>query len=380
MSNKKITVLHFLCGLKSGGVEQMLINYYSNMNREQCQFDICYQHEPIKLCIDGFKKLGCRTYRVPSKAVHPIQNAIETYRLIKKNHYDVVHAHMDLNNFIPLFCAKMAGVRVRISHSHISKKGTSKLFYIYAAICKFLIKLSATEFFACGKDAGLYLYGEKIAQSDKMVVIHNAINISEFLFDPTKREIERAKLHIKDELVIGHIGRFAEQKNHLFLVDLFSNIHKKRPDAILLLVGTGELEDNVHNKVKMLKLEDSVIFYGVSGHISDLYQAMDVFVLPSLYEGFPVAGIEAQVSGLPTFFSDSITRDVEISEHAHFLMLNDKLDNWANSILLYSSTRKLTVQTLAMMENKGFDILKEAVKLQILYRNLVLYKKENINE
>lgn len=366
--NKNIRIAYFVPGLISGGVEQMLINYCSYMDKNKLLFDVIYQHEPVEVCLQKIEKAGCHTYRIPSKAHHPIKNFIFTYKIIKKGKYDIVHSHMNLMNFIPLFCAMICGVKVRISHSHIAKKDKSFLYTCFANICKILTKTFATDFFACGEEAAMYMYGKKMLSNKKISIINNAIDINKFQFNKKVRKEIRGRLNIEDKLVIGHIGRFTEQKNHHKLIEIFKEINQIEKQSVLLLIGTGELENQIRKRVLDLNLENSVLFLGARSDINELYQAMDVFVFPSLYEGLGIVAIEAQAAGLPCIVADTVPKEAFITDLIQTVSLNDYAKEWSKKILIASKNenRKNTQNDI---QNAGYDIKIEAKKLEQKYIN-----------
>lgn len=355
-----IKVLHVVSGLVSGGVEQMLINYYSHMDRDRFQFDILYQHEPITACLRKFTDLGCNTYRIPSKREHPLRNFLETYRVIKRGHYDVVHAHMTLTNFIPLLGAKLCGVPTRISHSHATVEECNPFL---AKLFRLLTRRFATDYFACGNDAAAFLYGQKICNSNKITIVRNAIDVDHFAFNDSMRVDERKKLGVSDRFVIGHIGRFTEQKNHKFLIDVFREIYHVKPNSVLILVGAGELRNEIKDKVAKSGLQDAVLFLEPRADVSSLYQAFDVFLLPSLYEGLSLTSIEAQTCGLPCLFSDRITKECKLTESVQFLPIDHDTTIWVQAVLNLCKTyvRKSNYEEI---RQAGFDIVTQVYKME----------------
>jgi glycosyltransferase involved in cell wall biosynthesis len=365
MEEKKvIKVLHSVCGLKSGGVEQMILNYYKNMDRSRFQFDIVYQHEPVDTCLRQFAGLGCSTFRVPSKSRHPIGNFIQTLKIMKMNNYDIVHAHMTYMNFITLFCAALSGIKIRISHSHTCEKPI--LPKVLCLVCKYLTKLTATDFLACGHYAAAALYGDKIAVSRRVSILHNAIDYKKFCFNEGVRENERNLLGVEGKFVIGHIGRFVKIKNQEFLIDVFSQVYKNDKNTVLILVGAGEMEDQIRDKVSRLGLMNAVIILNVREDISSLYQAFDLFVLPSYSEGLGIVLIEAQATGLQCIASDTVSPETNISDVIHYLPLEAGPAYWAKKIIETrgNSSRK----TFNMnSESINYDIDKSVEKLESYY-------------
>lgn len=233
----KIRVMHFVSGLVSGGVEQMLVNYCNNMDHDKFEFIVVYQHEPVELCINKIKAAGCKTIRITARNESFVKNIVDSYKIIKEYKPDIIHCHMNLMNFCPAFPAMLSGVKVRISHSHIAEKEKSFIYKIMANICKTLIKISSNVFLSCGQEAGYYLYGK----NRSFTIINNAINLEEFRY---RSYNFRNSLNLQDKVVVGHVGRFSEQKNHKRLLDIFKEFLKLEKNATLLLAGTGELEES----------------------------------------------------------------------------------------------------------------------------------------
>lgn len=361
--NEKNKICHIVCGLKSGGVEAMIFNYCSNMDKSKYEWHLLYQHEPSQKNIEELRKIGFRLKRIASKAKHPIKNYIETYKYLKNNKINVVHCHMTLMNFIPLIAANQLGIKIRICHSHNSDVRNKNIFIKRLnEILKRKCIQNATNLLACGEEAGKYMYG-----NSKFTIINNAIELSKFEYNINYRNIIRKKHGIKETTkVIGNIGRFTNQKNHFFIIDLFNEIQKEEKNVILMLIGDGELKSEIERKVKLLHLEDKVIFTGIVPNVNEYYSAFDLFILPSLWEGLPVVGIEAQVSGLKCFFSENIDRNIIIDNKKSF-MLSIELYSWKNKIIesINSSySRKIDIENF-----KDFNINEKVKKLIEIYNS-----------
>ncbi len=363
---KKIKVLHVIGSLNVGGAENVAMNYARFIDRTKFQCDYLvfgeeegtYEKEAIRL---GSKVIHSNS---PRKGY---SNFLKNLKMILRNgKYDIVHTHTLLNNGLILKAASSVKITKRVSHSHSTDSGKKETFFykIYAFLMKRLIRKYATDFLACGKDAGEYLYGEKLFK-EKGVVIHNGIDTQKFIFNENKRSIVRKKLFKNHNLVIGHIGRLSEVKNHLFLLDIFNELQKLNRNTSLLIVGDGVLRLTIERKVKELELEDSVFFLGMRSDIEDILQAIDVFVLPSFFEGFPVTLIEAQASGLPCVISSSITPQVKVTELVTFLSLDESAQVWAEKILDCARTERSDKSE--EMREKGFDVYKTLRQLENIY-------------
>ena len=320
---KPIIVAQIMGKWVGGGVESVIMNYYRHLDHSKVQFDFICDEDSTRIPYDEIKKLGGRVFLVPKYQNLPkYLKALE--KLFKENQYRIVHSNINTLSVFPLYAAKKAGVPIRISHSHSTSNPKEWKRNLIKNILRPFSKRYATDYFACSELAGRYLFGNKAFDRGEVKIIHNAIDIEKFKFDEVARKKLRKELGIKDStVVIGHVGRFVQQKNHTFLVDVFKEYHKKNPDSKLLLVGSGPLEDEIKKKVEKLDLKDSVFFLGQRDDINKLYSVMDVFCLPSLYEGLPVVGVEAQAAGLPTIFSNRISKEVIVSSYAKNVSIKD---------------------------------------------------------
>lgn len=363
----KVKIMHFVCGLKAGGVEQMLLNYCTEILKisDKYQFVIVFQHKPVDLTKNNFEIIGCKTIQITSKKKNFFKNLVDSYKIIQKENPNIVHSHMTLMNFFALFPAKIAGVKVRISHSHNAYMNKTILFKLFLYVCRNLCILFSTHLVACGKYAGISLFGQKRYDEGKVKIINNAIDLTKFKFNENTRNRVRHQLKVENKLVVGHIGRFSKQKNHEFLIKVFEKIHELKHNSVLVLVGVGELEEEIKNLVHQKKLDDCVKFLGKRNDCNELYQAMDVFVLPSNYEGLTVVGIEAQSIGLPCIFSTSVAEETKISPNVKFLSLEDSSEKWAKEAIELSKLGIAKDNTYA--SDHGYDIKKEAFKLVEFY-------------
>ena len=306
-----------------GGVESVIMNYYRHLDHTKIQFDFICDEDSTRIPYDEIKKLGGRVFLVPKYQKLPkYLKALE--ELFRKNHYRIVHSNVNTLSVFPLYAAKKAGVPVRISHSHSTSNAREWKRNIIKNILRPFSKRYATDYFACSELAGRYLFGDKTFDRGEVKIIHNAIDLDKFKFDPVARKKLRKELGIDDEtIVIGHVGRFVQTKNHHFLVYTFKKYHNKNPNTKLLLIGTGPLEEKIRAQVKKLNLEDSVLFLGQRNDTNKLYSVMDIFCLPSLYEGLPVAGIEAQAAGLPCVYSDKVTIEADAANNAYYASIKN---------------------------------------------------------
>lgn len=370
MDNKKVTILHIVAELNSGGVESMLYNYYTNINRDKIQFNFIVFGDEIGYFEQKFVELGSQIYHIPHKEQGLIKCIKCIYKMMKQNNNKntIIHSHRGEKSGIFLAIAWIAKYKVRVAHAHHYKNKLSKIEFIKYKILSNITKIFATDYFACGSDAGRWLYGKAI-EKNNMKVINNAIDINKYTFNENIRKNKRIELGLSDKYIIGNIARFTNQKNHDFLIDIFYDIYKKDNDAVLLLIGNGENELKIKSKVKKLGLEDRVMFLGVRNDITELLQAMDILVLPSRFEGLPVVLVEAQASGLPCLVSENITREIQITDEINYLYLDDSIDNWSNNILKYKENPIKRVDN--RIKDDKYNVGKSAKFLELEYKNLI---------
>ncbi len=347
----------------NSGVMSVLMNYYRHINRDIIQFDFLYfnvsrfNYETYEKEI---KKLGGSVFLIENfMKIKDFNNKLAL--LLKKNHYKTVHIH---DPFVVRFTYKTlrkCGVENIIVHSHATKWSDKRINAIRnRVLCINLIK-KVDYCFACSHAAGSFLYG-----SNPFYVMNNAIDLERYSFNKIVRERIRNELGVDKNLVFGHVGNICAQKNHTFLIDVFGVILSKCELARLILIGDGVLRLELEKKIKAYGIEDKVMLLGKKSNVEDYYQAMDCIILPSLYEGLPMVGVEAQCAGLPILFSDAITGEVG-ADYSAYLSLNDTLDIWAEkAIELCKQDFDRTIGKQTMVK-KGFDIEREAEKVQTKY-------------
>ena len=364
--NEPIRVAQIMGKWVGGGVEAVVMNYYRHIDRDKIQFDFICDDDSTRIPTEEIEKLGGKVI-----LISPYQKVFKYHKTLKKvlqeGQYKIVHSHINALSVFSLWAAKSAGVPVRIAHSHSTSNKKEWKKTLLKNILRPFSKVFATDYFCCSELAGRWLFGNKTYDQGKVYLLNNAIDVDKFKYDEKIRKEKRKELNIKDnQLVIGHIGRFVQQKNHEFLIDIFNEIYKQEKNAILLLIGEGPLKEEIQNKVNELGLDKNVKFLGQRSDANELYQAMDVFVLPSLYEGLPVVGVEAQAAGLPCFFSSDMTKETKVLDATQFIDLTENYKKWASRILkqLIKYKRKDTSSKIATY---NFDIIKEAEKLSNYY-------------
>ena len=362
-----IKVCHVIYSISSGGVEQVLINYFSKMEKENLEVYLIYSEEPEKTCKEKMEKAGIKLIQLK----YPILESKYKYtkeliKEFKKNKFDIIHCHMNLNNMFSLIAGIISNIKIRISHSHgIEKETSNKLKkYIIRPIKRFLSTKLATNLYSCSEEAGKHLFKNK-----KFDIIYNAIELEKFNFNPKVREELRKKLNIENNLVIGNVGRFTIDKNHSFIINLFKSIKDKETTSKLILVGVGPLKEQIINQIKKLGLEESVIILDPTDRINDYYQMMDIFLLPSFNEGLGMVLIEAQQNKIPCICSTGIPKTAKISDGITYLNLKeDNMDKWVEECLKYKDKRN----KINYNENlNNYDINIQANRLKKIYIDLI---------
>ena len=361
-----IRVLNLFTIMNRGGAENIVMNYYRHIDRSKVQFDFMVHRQERAAFDDEIESLGGKIYRMPP--LYP-WNFARYKRLLKTffaehKEYSILHSHMSENGYFAFKEAQQQGVPIRILHAH----GAPRQYDLKTPFREYFrhsVRSCATHMFACGLEAGKWLFGQDNKQN--IIVMNNAINVPSFTFSEAIRIEKRNELELRtDQFVMGHVGSFGKHKNHSFLLDIFSVIKKIHPNSVLMLIGDGSLRSGIKKKIKKLNLQDSVLLTGVRSDIAELMQTMDVFVLPSLWEGLPVVIIEAQASGLHCIISENITDEVCLTNLVEREKLDTSLDIWATKVIQYSNgyERRNTYRELC---DAGYDIRSNAKFLQEFY-------------
>lgn len=342
------------------------MEYYRHVNRDEVQFDFICDSDSQAIPYEEIESLGGRVFEIaPYQNI--FKNMADMRRLFKENKYSVVHAYNSTMNLFPMFVAKRCGVPVRISESlSMAHEGDWKT--IIKKILRPMSKLFANYYMSCGDDCGRWQFGDKLFNAGKVDVFKTVINTEFNAFNPELREKTRKEFGWEDKIVIGHIGRFTAQKNSVHLIEIFAAIAKKEPKAVMCLIGDGELKEDMMNKIKELGIESQVNYLGRREDIQQFYNAMDCFLLPSLYEGLPVVGLEAESCGLPMFFSTEVTREANACELGHFIALSESVDVWADEILkAVNENMPIRRSHAKEVADAGFDSASEAMRMQKYY-------------
>lgn len=368
-----IRVLNIVGLMGPGGIETMVLNMYKNIDRNKVQFDFLThygQEGPYDKVIES---LGGRIYQMPKIKDFNKTYYYKLFEYIKAlnkffdehREFKIIHGHMTNTASIYMPIAKKYGSKCCIAHSHLTEARPG-LSGVVTDILHKPVKKCADEYFACSEMAGKWIFPESYIAQGRVTVLKNGVQSKLYAYDKEKSAEMKRKLGVEGKFVVGNVARFKPEKNQTFLVDVFAEILKKNKDSVLLLIGSGETFETVKKKAKDLGMEEQIKFLGIRYDVPDIMQAMDVFVLPSLYEGLPVVGIEAQASGLPCIISEGVTSETDVTGLCTFLNLNKGAEIWANKILenCKFENRK---NTQSMIIKAGYDITNTAKYMEDFY-------------
>ncbi|EKY29023.1 glycosyltransferase family 1 protein [Clostridium celatum] len=353
--NKKEKVLHVVGGMDIGGTETMLMNLYRQIHKD-IRFDFISYYDRDGYYDKEIIELGGKIISTKSPAEIGQLKAIKNlYKIIKEGRYDIVHAHTLFNCGIAMIAAKLAGTKIRISHSHTNlDMGNSIIKKIYFTIMRILIILFSTNYIACSNSAGEYLFGKNIIKNNKYKVLPNYVDYTKFLnFNNNINLIKKLKLN-DDDIITGHIGRFVDAKNHNFLIEVANKMINKDNRIKLILVGDGPLKEEIEKKVIKLGISDNVFFLGLRKDVDLILNSCDIFLFPSIYEGLGLVMLEAQASGLPCLVSEAIQPEADLGIGlVKQIKLDDGIDKWADEAL-----------KLIGKKNNNKEAIEEALKLK----------------
>lgn len=357
-----IRVLHVITGMGSGGAESFIMNMYRNIDRNKVQFDFLLRSNQM-IYGDDLNEMGSNVYVTASLPKHYIKNYFQTVQFFNEHKYDIIHVHANALIYVSaLAIAKRAGVKCRIMHSH-----SNSLFFPITKPIHFLNKKRigrlATHFFACSDSAGKWMFG------DKYTVIKNGIDIERFSYNPESRNRIRQEFGIsEDSFVLGHVGHLSSVKNQRFAIEVLSEIHKTNKKSYLVLVGEGDIEDELKNFAAQKNVGDYVIFTGSRNDVYDILSAYDLFVFPSLFEGLGISILEALANGLVCVCSEAVPIDSFPAESIHQLSLESGAPKWSELILNLDYSR---IDVIAKLIELGFDSKSQAKELQDFYLKAV---------
>lgn len=364
--------------MDSGGKKNLIMEYYRHIDRDKIQFDFICDSDSQAIPEQEILELGGRVYKI-SPYQHIVRNMVDMARIFRQNKYKVVHAYNSTMNLFPMAIAKYCNVPVRISESlSMAHEGDWKT--ILKKILRPMSRLYANYYMSCGEDCGRWQFGNKLFDTGKVDVFKTVINTEFNSYDRGLREKTRVEFGWEDKIVIGHIGRFTAQKNSVHMIEIFGAVARKEPNAILCLIGDGELKEEMVKKIDELGIKKQVAYLGRREDIQQFYNAMDCFLLPSLYEGLPVVGLEAESCGLPMFFSTEVTREANACELGHFVGLDESIDVWAEKIIK-ACKENMPIRRSHAKEvcDAGFDSASEAIRLQNYYFKALEKEKGQYN-
>lgn len=354
----------------TGGIEHVVLQLFQHINHQKFDIDFVIDFWQEVACEEEIYSNNGRIRSIfpaageVTKAYQKVLKAWHFYRLLKKEKYDIVHMHLSYpSTLLYCFIAKLAGVRVRVVQSHASNYGDiGRVYRKISELARKFFLPSATHLLAVSHEAGKWMFGNR-----KYDILSNGIEVDKFTYSESDREHLRKHYNLDEEtLVIGHVGRFSFAKNHEFLVDIYKEILKKQSNAMLLLIGEGILKEDIVRRIEQLGIRDKVLMVPFTSSVAQYYQMMDAFVFPSRYEGFGIAALEAQVSGLPVWISNEVPKEVELTDNIYSLSLDKTAEEWANNIMerLKKFVRR---DCLAAIENKGIDIKEKSKWLENYY-------------
>lgn len=366
-----IHILQSVSNMDRGGIETVLMNVYRHLDRSRFQFDFLVNKPKPGFYDEEIRALGGRIFVSPglSPAKYPAYIRFVAQLLNDEPQIQVLHAHNEAMAYYALRGAQKAGLPVRIAHAHNTRLPRDYKLPLKLA-CKALIPSAATDYWACGRDAGLYYFGQKRWEREG-VIMRNAVDLRRFGFQADKRAALRAQYGLQERLVIGSVARFMPQKNHQRMLQIFARLQAIQPQSSLALIGEGPLMESCRQQARQLGIASDVLFLGALGDPSGWYQAMDALLMPSLYEGLPTVGIEAQAAGLPCLLSDTITDEAALIPVTRRISLEQPDDVWARSILQCIQAEWDRNQGRQAVKEGGYDIVTETRLLESRYQALI---------
>lgn len=357
-------VLHILTG-DDGGISAVVKNYYCYIDRQRIHFDIACTTETEGNDIKALRDMGANIFHLPMKSLGIKAYTRSLKEILKKKTYSVIHVHENQTSYIALKIAKQQGIKCRIAHAHTSSPYISFLSEIRRISGIVLNYHYATNVIGCGELAGNRVFGKNNMKRKKAMILYNAIDLEKFRYNVAKRLDIREKLKISDKFVVGFVGRLSPEKNILFLLNIFKQLHRINEKSHLVIVGTGDEETKIRQYIQENDMVGYVHLMGKRRDVECMYQAFDVLVLPSLHEGFPLVVVEALASGLQVVLSSNITREFSFSENVRYIDLDNK-DLWVESLHALSK-ENLRNTGDGELNQDMFDIRCIVRKLEALY-------------
>lgn len=351
----------FIMDGKAGGLDKYLLTFLEQVQSDSVKVDFLTNkiNKELQKQLD---KYGSQLYQVANLKKSDVQYQ-QICDIIRKNQYDMTY--FNISTAISRVGPKAAmdcNVPIRAIHSHSTGIDCNNplkrkmLNYFHKKYKKELYK-TANRFYACSRTAGLWLFPEEIVESEQFHIIHNSIDARKFSYDIAARNQLRNELHLENKFVIGHVGNFCYPKNYPFILEIFQALLKKNNNAVLLLVGTGPDFAQVKRAVDQMGLQENVIFLGHRADIHRIMQAMDVFILPSRFEGLALVAVEAQAAGLPCVFSTGMSDEAKITDAVIYLSINDPVESWVDAICSFKNFERYNTE--AEIIAAGYDVSSE---------------------
>jgi len=367
--SEPIRILHMIGSLNIGGSQSMIINLHKAIDKSKVQFDYIIDHPGHLYYESVVKSLGGKIYEFPTFKGYNFLEIRKFWELFFKDHpdYKILHSHVRSYASLYLPIAKKAGLKT-IIHSHSTSNGKG-FGSVVKRIMQYPLRWQADYFFGCSKEAGAWLFGDKIVNSPKYHILQNAIDTKQYKFNPEIRKEYREKFSLGDKKTFIHVGRFHPAKNHAFLLKVFAEIHKQDANTVLLLAGDGELRPEIERQISELDLKKDVLLLGNRSDVPKLLMSADCFLFPSVWEGFGMVAVEAQAVGLPCICSDAIPQSVKVTEQCVFIS-TENAQIWAGKALAFAlNANKLSRNDIQSVVDNGFDIKKSSEKLCSFYQS-----------
>lgn len=374
-SQQKIKVCCFCERWNSGGIESFLFNVLTRMNRNEIEIDLVASTLGSSVFTESLQERGIQFFELSGNQKNFLENQKRFTSMQKERRWDVLHLNIFHGlSLAYLYIAKQEGIPIRIAHSHntaLRESPTKEIKLAIHTLTKNRFTRYATDLWACSENAADFLFSADDLKKKGFLFIPNGIDVDRFRFNPGTRKDVRFELGLSNQFVVGNVGRFCYQKNQSFLLDVFCEVLKLKSDSYLLLVGEGEDKPLLIEKAQQLGILEKVIFHEVTSCVERLFWAMDVYILPSRFEGLPVTGIEAQATGLPCFFSDAITERCGILKSTKFLPLSRAPEYWAKEILKEAVIKDRSAAVYSV-RNAGFDIQHTVQQVESGYRRSIV--------
>ena len=349
--------------MNAGGAETFLMKLFRNIDRTKYQMDFCVAEKKAGVYDDEIRALGGKILYTIPKSKGFIRSFLAIKNIVSQGEYKyVMRVSQHSLSGLELIAAKMGGATTTIFRSSNTQTGGGRVNRLLHRLCKPITMFVPNIKIAPSTEAAEFMFGRSAVNKQKVLILPNALDTQIYSFNKAVRELYRKEMNIENSLVVGHIGRFTQQKNHMFLIDVFAEVRKIEESAVLLLIGQGELEKNIQSKVEQYGLSSSVKFLNVRKDIPELLSAMDVFLFPSFYEGMPNTVIEAQTSGLSCVISDSITKEARVTDLVTYMSLKCGEHAWAKVVVDNMNSHTKREQYADIMKQNGYDI-KQCVNL-----------------